>query len=185
MEIREAGTSLPLDGEPAESQTYLKQDMESPVDEEAKGHAVEQLTQKARQEANKIADEARRQVVTQLAHQKDRAATRISNVGAAIREAGKDPRQLGQTPIAPFTTQAAEQVEKVSAYLRRRDITTLQLEVERFARTRTPLFVIGALATGWIGARFLKSSVPADSQRPAAYTSTMPYSTPPHVTQEP
>jgi len=168
-------TSRSLDMDLGEQQPYLKQEMDSSVEED-KGHGIEHLAHKAQQEVGKIADEARQQAMTQLAHHKDRAAATLSNVGAAIREAGKDPGQLGQTPVAPFTAQAAEQIEKVSAYLRRRDIIALRLEVEQFARTRTPLFVACALATGWLGARFLKSRIPTDPSRSMAYTPTLPQS---------
>jgi hypothetical protein len=177
MEMQGPRRTQHLDVETVESQPHMKQEEESLIDEDEKGHGVEQLTDKARQEASRIAEEARRQVMTQLTHQKDRAAATLAGAGAAIREAGKDPRQLGQTPVAPFTAQAAEQVEKVSAYLRRRDITALQMEVERFARTRTSLFVSCALATGWLGARLLKSRVPVEGRRPATYTPTMLNST--------
>jgi hypothetical protein len=167
-------TSRALDMDMGEQQPYLKQETDSPVEEDTE-HGIEHLANRAQQEVGKIADEARQQVMTQLTHQKDRAAATLSNVGAAIREAGKDPRQLGQTPVAPFTAQAAEQVEKVSIYLRRRDITALRLEVEQFARTRAPLFVACALTTGWLGARFLKSRIPVETQQSATYVAGMPY----------
>jgi hypothetical protein len=67
-------------------------------------------------------------------------------------------------------------MEKVSAYLHRRDVMALRQEVERFARTHAPLFVACTLATGWIGARFLKSRMPAETRRSATYTPTMPNS---------
>jgi len=181
VEIQGVGTTRGQDREIEESQSYLKQDVESSADEEGTGHGVEQLTRKAQQEVSKIADEARRQVTTQLANQKDQAAATLSGVGAAIREAGEDPQRLGQTPVAPLTAQAAEQMEKASAYLRRRDLTTLRLEIEQLARTRTPLFVFGALATGWLGARFLKSRMPADSGRSVTYSPTMLDSSPANV----
>jgi cell pole-organizing protein PopZ len=173
METQGKGTSLAQDMDMGEPRPYLKQETDSLVDEEDKGGGVEQLAHKAQQEAAKIADEARQQVMTQLSRQKERAANTLSNVGSAIRQAGKDPGQLGQTPVAPFTTQAAEQVEKAAVYLRRRDITALGVEIERFARTRSPMFVACALATGWLGARFLKSRMPVDSRRSVNYTTSM------------
>jgi len=163
MHSREKSLALGMDmGEP---RPYLKQETDTPDDEEGKGSGVEQFAHKARMEVGKVTDEARQQVMTQLSRQKERAANTLSNLGAAIRQAGRDPRQLGQTPVAPLTTQAAERVEKAAVYLRRRDISALGDEIERFARTRPPMFVACALATGWLGARFLKSRMPVDSRR--------------------
>jgi len=173
VEMQGKGTSLAQDMDMQEQRPYLKQETDIAVDEEDKGGGVEQLAHKAQQEAGKIADEARQQVMTQLSRQKERAANTLANVGSAIRQAGKDPRQLGQTPIAPLTAQAAEQVEKAAVYLRRRDIRALGAEIERFARTRSSMFVACALAVGWLGARFLKSRMPVDSRRSANYTTAV------------
>jgi len=165
VETQGKGTSLAQDMDMGEPQSYLKHETDNSGEEEGKGSGVEQLAHKARLEVGKVTDEARQQVMTQLSRQKERAANTLSNLGAAIRQAGRDPRQLGQTPIAPLTTQAAERVEKAAVYLRRRDISALGDEIERFARTRPPMFVACALATGWLGARFLKSRMPVDSRR--------------------
>jgi hypothetical protein len=108
VDIRRRGKSPSLDMDMGEPWPYAKQEADTSVDEGDKGHGIEQLARKAQQEAGKIAEEARQQVMNQLSRQKDQAATTLSNLGAAIREAGKDSRRLGQTPVAPFTAQAAE-----------------------------------------------------------------------------
>jgi len=146
------------------------------------GHAAQQFAQQAQQQAGHLADQARQQVVQQLANQKERATAGLDSVARAIRQTGSQMQGDGQAPIAQAADRAAFQVERVSSYLRQRDINALRDEAERFARRQTPLFLAGAFAVGWLGARFLKSSAPADAgaqpayspsgNRPAAYSTT-------------
>jgi hypothetical protein len=60
--------------------------------------------------------------------------------------------------VAQVAEQAAERVERVSGYLREKDIDQLVREAEDFARRQPALFLGGAFALGVLGARFLKSS---------------------------
>jgi hypothetical protein len=60
--------------------------------------------------------------------------------------------------VADLTDSLAEQVERLSSYLRERDLRAVRDDVEDFAR-RQPAVAIGvALGLGMLGARFFKSS---------------------------
>ncbi|HWE63834.1 MAG TPA: hypothetical protein VHB98_19145 [Chloroflexota bacterium] len=127
-----------------------------------------------------MADQARQQVSTQLNSQKDRATSTLDSVAQALRQTGQQLQDQGQAPIAGYTTKAAEQVERVTRYLNERDVTDLQGDAARLARTQPVLFVAGAFALGWLGARFFKSAAPAQAagqngastMRPALPSST-------------
>jgi ElaB/YqjD/DUF883 family membrane-anchored ribosome-binding protein len=127
------------------------------------GNTARQLAQQAQQQAGHLADQARRQITLQLTSQKERATAGLDSAARAIRETGRQMQGDGQAPIAQAADRAAFQVERVSTFLSQRDINALRDEAERFARRQTPLFLAGAFAAGWLGARFLKSSAPADA----------------------
>ncbi|HXT38148.1 MAG TPA: hypothetical protein VN837_21440 [Chloroflexota bacterium] len=146
------------------------------------GSPAQQLAQQAQQQAGHLADQAREQIIQQLANQKERATAGLDSMARAIRQTGSQMQGDGQAPIAQAADKAAAQVERMSAYLSQRDINALRDEAERFARRQTPLFLAGAFAVGWLGARFFKSSTPADAGRQPAYapSGNLPaaYSTP-------
>ena len=67
-------------------------------------------------------------------------------------------RSDNQDRVADLTDGLADQVERLSSYLRDRDFADFRRDAEDFAR-RQPAVAVGiALALGLIGARFLKSS---------------------------
>ncbi|HVA89987.1 MAG TPA: hypothetical protein VNL71_09090 [Chloroflexota bacterium] len=138
--------------------------------DDAGANPARQLAQQTQQQAGHLADQAREQIVKQLSSQKERATAGLDSVAQAIRQTGRQLQGDGQAPIAQAADRAAAQVERVSAFLSERDINALRDEAQRFARRRTPLFLAGAFAMGWLGARFLKSSAPADAGGQATYT---------------
>jgi len=63
-----------------------------------------------------------------------------------------------------YTETLSQQVEKLSGYLERQDLSGLMSDVERFARRNPAIFLGGAFALGILAARFLKSSTPAPNR---------------------
>ena len=57
-----------------------------------------------------------------------------------------------------YVDQAADQVERLSEYVRERDVVQIAGDVEKFARREPALFLGGAFVLGLCAARFLKSS---------------------------
>jgi hypothetical protein len=121
---------------------------------------VKQGTQQVAQQAQVAAGQA-----TSLAQsQKDRAGESLSMVAQALRQTGQNLDQQGQGTVGQLAGKAADQVERVSGYLRERDVNQLIFEVEDYARRNTALFLGGAFALGMLAARFLKSSSPSSTQ---------------------
>lgn len=131
------------------------------------------VAQQAQEQAGALADQARWQIATQLTRQKEHATASLDALAQAIREAGRQMQERGQSSADGYADTAATQVERISSYLSERDITALRQEAERFARSRTPLFLAGAFTVGWLGARFFKSSTPADGAAQRDYTPSM------------
>ncbi len=118
----------------------------------------QQLAQQARQQASSLANRGGEQVKSQLAYQKHNASQRMVPIQSALRETAQQLRRQGQGPVADYTDQAAEQIERFSGYLRDTDVEEIVDEARGFARRRPALFLGGALALGFLGTRFLKSS---------------------------
>jgi hypothetical protein len=76
----------------------------------------------------------------------------------ALRETAQQLRKQGQAPIAQYADKTSDQVERFSGYLRETEVDEMVEEARGFARSRPGLFLGGALALGFLGARFLKSS---------------------------
>ncbi len=116
------------------------------------------LAQQARQQAGELANRGGEQVKSQLANQKHEASQRLTPVQVALRETAQQLRKQGQTPVAQYADKASDQVERFSGYLRETSVDEITDQARGFARSRPALFLGGALALGFLGARFLKSS---------------------------
>lgn len=127
------------------------------VTEQAKQQG-QQLAQQARQQAGELANRGTEQVKSQLETQKHQAAQRMTPVQMALRETAQQLRKQGQGPVAGYADKASDQVERFSGYLRETEVDEMVDEVRGFARSRPALFLGSAVALGFLGTRFLKSS---------------------------
>ncbi len=118
----------------------------------------QQLASQARQQAGELATRGGEQVKSQLANQKHEAAQRLTPIQTALRETTQQLRKQGQGPVAGYADKTSDGVERVSGYLRETDVDEMVEEARGFARSRPAFFLGGALALGFLGARFLKSS---------------------------
>lgn len=148
------GTTQPFRTTPAPSGSG--QDVGEIVDQAQQkvGEAAEQVQEKA----GEVVGQVREQAATRLSSQKDQAAGRLWTVAWAFRTVGDNLREQDEPQIAQMTDRVAEQVERATSYLGHRDINQIASDVQRFARQQPALFLGGALALGFLGARFLKSS---------------------------
>jgi hypothetical protein len=118
----------------------------------------QQLAQQARQQANDLASRGGEQVKSQLANQKHEASQRLTPIQVALRETAQQLRKQGQAPVAEYADKGSDQVERLSGYLRETDVDEMVDQARGFARSRPAIFLGGAVALGFLGARFLKSS---------------------------
>ena len=102
--------------------------------------------------------QARDSAASSLNDSRHRAAESIGAIASAVRDTGDRLRADHRTSVANLTDTVADQVERLSTYLRERDLRAVRDDVEGFAR-RQPAVAVGvALALGLLGARFIKSS---------------------------
>jgi hypothetical protein len=117
---------------------------------EVKDQVVDQAKSSFRQ--------ARDSAGTSLKQSRNQAADRISGIAGAVRGTSERLRSDNQTGVANLTDSLADQVERLSSYLRDRDLNEFRQDLEGFAR-RQPAVAVGvSLALGMLGARFIKSS---------------------------
>ena len=121
--------------------------------------AASQAADQAQQAAGQVAEQAQQQAKSVLSSQKDRAAEQLGTVAEAVQQTGEQLRQRPEGAFfAQYADQAAQRVDQLSSYLRETDVEEIIHETERFARREPALFLGAALALGFLGARFLKSS---------------------------
>lgn len=100
-----------------------------------------------------------------LDEQKGTVAGGLTTVADSIKQVGEnlntaeEPNKITET-AAKYTNSLAEQIENVSGYFERKDVREMVRDVENFARRYPAYFIGGAVALGFLAARFLKSSQP-------------------------
>lgn len=130
------------------------------VAEQAKEQA-KNLAHEAKDQTVKVAEQARDHVQQLVGQQKDQAADRLGSLAGALREAGRKLNEGEQSgDFGRYADRAAEQVDRLSTYLRDNDLRGFVRDTENFARRRPEVFLGGALLAGLALARFLKASSP-------------------------
>ncbi len=117
-----------------------------------------QVARQTRQKADQLTDQGRQQVKAQMATRKDQAAEKLGPIHMALHETAHQLNEQGQDSIGQYVDKAALQVERFSEYLRESDVDQLMGEAQSFARRKPAIFLGSALALGFFGSRFLKSS---------------------------
>ena len=124
------------------------------------------LIQHAKQTTSEVVDQVQQQAGSRLDRGKDEAASELEKVAGAVRQMGEGLGGQDQGPIAHYAAEygrkAADGLERLTNYLRENDTRALVNEIESFARRRPAILLGGAFLLGLAGARFLKSSTPAN-----------------------
>ena len=123
---------------------------------------VKSLASDAKDQAKDLASQASDHVQSLVGQQKDQAADRLGSLAQALREAGTklNADQQGGD-FGQYAGRAAQQVERLSRYLRESDLRGIVRDTENFARRRPEVFLGGTLVAGLMLARFLKASSPS------------------------
>lgn len=119
---------------------------------------IRDVKDKVVEEARSSIRQARDSASSSLDQSRNRAADSIDSIAGAVRGTGDRLRSDNQTTAANLTDSLADQVERLSSYLRTRDLTSVRDDLEQFARQQPTLAIGVALAVGMLGARFIKSS---------------------------
>lgn len=118
----------------------------------------------AKETISNVASQAGGKVVSSLDSQKDRAAEGLGNVAQTLRQTSDQLREQNKgAAVHEYIASAADQVDRLSEFLRSTNVNQMVNQVEQFARRQPALFLGGAFVIGLIGARFLKSSGQANS----------------------
>lgn len=126
------------------------------------------LLQHAKQATGEIVNQVQQQAGSQIARQKDNAATDLTQVVQAVRRFGESLTGQQGGPIARYAAEygdkAANSLERFSTYIREQDPKQLLNDVQNFGRRRPALLLGGAFLLGLAGARLIKSSMNMESQ---------------------
>jgi phage-related tail protein len=117
------------------------------------GAAVEN----ARGIAGQLVHDVRDVAESMLEEQKERAVEQVAGVAQALRKTAEDLRQENEL-IGRYAEQAAEQVERFAETVRQRSPGDLVADLDDFARRQPTLFLVGAVAAGFIVGRFMAAS---------------------------
>jgi hypothetical protein len=138
------------------------------VKDQAKGLASE-----AKQEVTGMAGQAKEHVQNLVGERKDRAAEQLGSFAGSLRDAASklEDGDGGATALGRYAQTAADQVERVSQYLRDRDLQSFVRDAETFARRHPDVFLGGTFIAGLVLARFFKAS---DRRDETDFNETLP-----------
>ena len=127
------------------------------------------LLQQAKKATGEIANQVQQRAGSQLSRQKESAASDLSTLVNAVRRFGESLAGEENGPIARYAAQygdkAANNLERLSNYIREQDPKQLLDDVQNFGRRRPAWLIGGAFLLGFAGARMIKSSMEAGSQQ--------------------
>lgn len=103
-------------------------------------------------------EEAKAMVADLAETQRKKAADALGGIAQALRKTAID-LDPENTTMARYTDIAAERLDEVARYLRQAHFNDVIVEAENFARRQPWWFLGGAMATGFIAARMMKSSI--------------------------
>lgn len=136
-------------GTPGETQSAAQK-----AKEEAKNLAAQ-----AKEETSKIAGQAKDHVQHLVTERKDMAADRLGSVVGVLRDVAQKLQENDEIGgVGRYANQAADQMDRLTHYLRDNDLGAFIRDTETFARRRPELFLGGTFLTGMLLARFLKAS---------------------------
>jgi hypothetical protein len=119
---------------------------------------VDAAREKIQQFASQARETASEQVESRFSTGKTRATQTLGSIAQTLKSSSQQLRDQEEAGIGRYADQAAGKVEEISHYLENASLNDVAERVENFARREPALFIAGAVALGFIGARFLKSS---------------------------
>ncbi len=122
-----------------------------------------QTADRVRQQARDAAQKAKTQAESMLGEQQQAAADQLEGVAMALRKTAEQLDSQDQGPVARYAERAADSLDNLGGKLRDRDIDSLAAQVQDFARQQPGVFLGGAVAAGFLVARFMKSTARDES----------------------
>lgn len=123
-----------------------------------KGGFVDAAKDKIQQLASQARETASGQVESRFSSGKTKATETLGSVAQTLKSSSQQLRDQQQAGIGKYADQAASKIEELSQYLENASLNDVATRVENFARREPAFFIGGAVALGFLSARFLKSS---------------------------
>ena len=115
-------------------------------------------TDRAKEQAQQAAGEAKSNLRSQLDQRSTDAGHRVGGFASDVRSVGDQLRRQGKDQPAKLADQAADRAERLGSYLSESDADRILGDVEDFGRRRPWVVVAGGVALGLVASRFLKAS---------------------------
>lgn len=141
----------------------------------AAGATANETVEQVQATVSGLGDQVKQQASNQLLSRLETAAGGLDTAAKLLRTAGDQVREQN-TGVADSITGLADRVEGWSTSLREQDVDKLLDEARQVAQRQPALFVSGAVALGFLGARLLKS--PSNQQGQSSSSSSEETSTP-------
>ena len=125
---------------------------------QGQGNIVDAAKDKIQQLASQARQTASEQVQSRFSTGKTRATETLGSVAQSLHSSSQQLRDSQQAGISKYADQAANKIEEMARYLENASLNDVANRVENFARREPAFFIGSAVALGFLGARFLKSS---------------------------
>jgi hypothetical protein len=111
--------------------------------------------------ASKVADRAKQTIEAEIGDQVEKSANDLGKLAKTLRLASE---QLEGNVAAPYVEKAATQIDRLAKYVESADARELLRRMESVGRETPLLYAGAALAVGFLGGRFLRSSAQTRSE---------------------
>jgi hypothetical protein len=156
--IRQDSGRLGVDQNAAPEMGSSQGDLRMEGQTQGQGGIVDAAKGKIQQLASQARETAGEQAESRFSTGKTRATQTLGSIAQTLKSSSQQLRDQEQAGIGQYADRAAGKVEEISHYLENASLNDVAERVENFARREPALFIGGAVALGFIGARFLKSS---------------------------
>jgi ElaB/YqjD/DUF883 family membrane-anchored ribosome-binding protein len=130
---------------------------------------AQEVGRQAQEQAQQVAGQARDRIRGQVDQRSTEAGEQIASQASDIRTVADQLREQGKDKPAQLAERAAQQTERVGAYLKESDADRILGDAEDFARQRPWAVVAGGIALGLAASRFLKASSTGRYQQSAKH----------------
>lgn len=118
----------------------------------------EDVKERTRQTARDVKSTAQQQASSLLDQQKGMAADQTGRLAAVLHKMAEQFDEQDQHQFSSYANNLARSTDALSERLRDKDIDTLLTQAQDFSRRQPAIFMGGAIATGFLLARFMRSS---------------------------
>lgn len=114
--------------------------------------------ERARQTADEVKDAAQHQVEGLFNQQKEAAAEQAEKLSTVFRKMAEEFDAQDQSYFSGYANNIARCTDSLSQRLREKDLGSLMSQAQAYSRRQPAVFIGGAVAVGFLLARFLRSS---------------------------